>query len=306
MAIQRIETFLTNLSALSDETAIEKLCIDELAYLRCEYNVQDFPDDNSVYAGLATYKATISDYRKAIYNIDHKHLAREFFKLSPVDSVNMKYQNGKSSMLNYKNRLQGNIFVIEKPLEYIELSKQLLNNTSYIDNVLGLAALTGRRVNEIGYNSEFDTCDYDEVYNVYHLFEDIMDIEALDMLWVYGLSKKQTYLNNKTGSDNGIIPILCNTELVLNAVAELRKRKSFASADDFHNKASKELSRKVKKLYGDFSGVNTSHDLRKVYVRLAYDAMINPLIKNDDGLQSFAEFCLQQKIPDNYMKFSSK
>lgn len=303
MAIQRIDSFLINLSRLVDETAIEKLCLDELAYLRREYNVQDFPDDNGVYSGLATYKSAISDYRKAIYNVNHNHVARNYFKLSLVDSVNMKYQNGKSSMMNYKNRMYGNIFTIENPFKYIELSKQLLDSSSYIDNILGIAALTGRRVNEVGL-SEFDTCDYDEVYNTYHLFDDIMDIEALDMIAIYGISKKQTYLNNKTGSDNGIIPILTDVETVLNAISDLRIKRTFLNPDDFHNKTSKELSKKVKKHYSDFSGVTTCHDLRKAYVRLVYDSMIKPEVKHDDGLIIFAESCLQQKVPDNYMKFS--
>lgn len=303
MAIQRIESFLVNLSKLQDENSIAVLCKDELAYLRTEYNVKDFPDDNGVYTGLATYKRAITDYRKAIYGINHNHVAREFFKLSLEDSTNIKYQNGKSSMKNYKNRMNNNIFTIENPLEFIKTSVELLNARSYIDNILGLSALTGRRVNEIGYSCEFEICDYDDIYNTYHLFEDIMDIEALDMICVYGLSKKQTYLN-KTRDDTGIIPVLCNSELVINALGELRKTKSFSDSSDFHNKASKELSRKVKKSYGDFPGISTSHDLRKAYVRLAYDAMVNENVKENDGLQTFAEYCLQQKIPDNYMKFS--
>ena len=304
MAIQRIESFLVNLDKLQDENSISELCKNELAYLRKEYNVKDYPDDNGVYAGLATYKRTITDYRKAIYAVDNNHIAREFFKLSLEDSVNIKYQNGKSAMKNYKNRMNNNIFTIENPLEFIKTSIELLNARSYIDNILGLAALTGRRVNEIGYSCDFETCDYDDIYNTYHLFDEIMDLEALDMIYVYGLSKKQTYLNDKTGNDTGIIPVLCDSNIVLNALGELRKTKSFSDNADFHNKASKELSRKVKKSYGDFLGITTSHDLRKVYVRLAYDAMVNENVKDNDGLQTFAEYCLQQKIPDNYMKFS--
>lgn len=304
MGIQRIESFLANLAKCKNEENIASLCENELTYLRVQYNVQDMPDMEGKYTGLATYKAAISNYRKALYDIDHNHLARKYLKLSLQDSANIKYQNGKSSMRNYKNRMQGDIFSIENPIEYIKTSIELLSARSYIDNILGLAALTGRRVNEIGYSCEFEPCDYDEVYNVYHLFEDIMDLEALDMVNVYGLSKKQTYLNNKVGSDTGVIPVLCDCEIVIQALGELRKVKSFSSASDFHNKASKELSRKVKKAYADYPGINTSHDLRKAYVRLAYDAMVSENVNENDGLQTFAEFCLQQKIPDNYMKFS--
>lgn len=304
MAIQRIESFLANVAKTVNEVDIATLCEKELVYLRNEYNVQDIPDIDGKYAGLATYKGAISSYRKALYVIDHNHLARKYLKLSLQDSANIKYQNGKSSMKNYKNRMNGDIFSIENPNDYIKTSIELLSARSYIDNILGLAALTGRRVNEIGYSCDFEACDYDEVYNVYHLFDEIMDIEALDMVNVYGLSKKQTYLHDKAGSDTGVIPVLCDYKIILESLSDLRKVKSFSSATDFHNKASKELSKKVKKAYADFSGVTTSHDLRKAYVRLAYDAMINENVSENDGLQTFAEFCLQQKIPDNYMKFS--
>lgn len=306
MAIQRIQEFLTAIQSAKNENDLQAICYSELAYLRQAYSVNDYPNDNGVYSGLATYKRAITDYRKALFQVDKNHPGREFFKLSNEDSSNMRYQNGKSSMLNYKNRMNGNIFTIENPFNYVKTSIQLLNANSYIDNILGLAALTGRRVNEIGYSCEFDYCNYDDVYNVYHQFEDIIDLESLDMLMVFGLSKKQTYLNDKSTKDTGIIPVLCDKEIILMAVNELRKTKTFIDSTDFHNKASKDLSKKVKKHYGEFIGEKcTSHDLRKAYARLTYDLMVNEDVKNDDGLHIFAEFALQQKIPDNYMKFSS-
>lgn len=305
MAIQRIQEFLTAIQSANDENVLKALCANELAYLRNAYNVQDFPNDKGVYNGLGTYRASVRDYRKAIYqNKDHK--AYEFFKISREDSQNYTFQRGKSTMRNYVNRMKGDIFTIENPLEYIKTSIQLLNAVSYIDNILGLAALTGRRVNEIAVSCEFDYCDYDDIYNLYHLFDELMNLDSLDMLIVYGLSKKSTYLDDKDNDDSTIIPVLCDKELIVKALSELRKHKSFQNPTDFHNKASKDLSKKVKKHYGEYLGAKcTPHDLRKAYARLAYDFMVNDEVKNDDGLLAFVERCLGQNVPDNYMKFSS-
>ncbi len=306
MAIQRIPDFLTAIKLVKDNTIIESLCNKELSYLRSEYNVNDNPNDSGIYNGLATYKRAITNYRKALYEIDKKHIAREWFKLSEQDAINMAYQNGKSSMRNYSDRMQGNISIINNPKDYIKTSIELLHAVSYIDNILGLAALTGRRVNEIGLSCEFDYCDYEDIYNSYHRFEDIINLETLDMLSVYGLSKKQTYLNDKNSNDSGIIPVLSDKEVIINAISDLRKSKKFIDTNDFHNKASKELSKKVKKRYSDFIGNNcTSHDLRKVYARLTYDLTVYPTVNNNDGLLALIEITLQQKIPDNYMKYLS-
>jgi len=40
-------------------------------------------------------------------------------------------------------------------------------------------------------------------------------------------------------------------------------------------------------------------------VGVCYDLMVNPDVKNDDGLLAFTATCLLQSVPDNYMKFIS-
>ncbi len=306
MAIQRIQQFITHIQSIEDENSLKAVCANEITYLRNAYEVQDFPNEKGIYSGLGTYRASIRDYRKAIYKLDKNHAAYNFFQISQSDRQNYTYQRGKSTMRNYVNRMRGDIFTIENPLEYIKTSIQLLYAPSYIDNILGIAALTGRRVNEIAVSCEFDYCDYDDVYNVYHQFDELMNLDSLDMLIVYGLSKKHTYLDTKDKDDSAIIPILCDMELVIKALSELRKLKSFEDANDFHNKASKDLSKKVKKRYGEYIGDKcTAHDLRKAYARLSYDFMVNEQVKGDDGLLPFVELCLGQNVPDNYMKFST-
>lgn len=303
MAIQRIEQFIASLNNANVD--ISALCANELSYLRNEYRVKDESNENGIYGGLATYKRAITNYRKALFELSPNHPAREFFKMNKADSVNIVYQNGKSAMRNYVNRSKGIMFEINNPAEYIKTAIGLLNAVSYIDNILGIAALTGRRVNEVGYSSEFDYCEYDDMYSYYHPFEELLDFEQLDFIKVYGLSKKQTYLNNKHCNDTGIIPVLADIDLIFNAVSELRKTRTFDNADDFHNKASKAISAKVKKHFDCHLGNKCSgHDLRKAYARLCFDMLKKPSVYQDDGLHAFAETALSQKLPDNYMKFS--
>jgi hypothetical protein len=126
----------------------------------------------------------------------------------------------------------------------------------------------------------------------------------IDHLHVYGLSKKQTYLNNKKTKSDGIIPVLYKAEIIYNAFQDLRKRKSFYSANDFHDKASKELSKKVKKHYGEHLGEKcTAHDLRKAYPRILYDCYFQPVDSND-AISTFFMSVLLENTPDNYQKFS--
>lgn len=143
MGIQRIESFIASLNNANAD--IETLCANELAYLRNEYRVKDEANEQGIYGGLATYKRAITNYRKALFELNPNHPAREFFKMNKADSVNIVYQNGKSAMRNYVNRSKGIMFEIDSPIEYIKTAIGLLNAVSYIDNILGIAALTGDR-----------------------------------------------------------------------------------------------------------------------------------------------------------------
>ena len=94
MAIQQIDSFISNLNKANSQS-IKTLCENELSYLRLAYNVQNEPDENSIYSGLATYKRAITDYRKAIYELDKKHFALDYFKLSEFDAKNLKQQRSE-------------------------------------------------------------------------------------------------------------------------------------------------------------------------------------------------------------------
>jgi len=97
------------------------------------------------------------------------------------------------------------------------------------------------------------------------------------------------------------IPVLYDADFILQAVEDLRDKKSFDSHTQFHDQASKELSKRVKKHYAEFLGQCASHDLRKAYCRIVFDYYAN--MPEKAVLEVYAVI-LAQSSPGNYAKFS--
>jgi hypothetical protein len=296
MGIERIDSFITAITNISDETAIHALCLEEMSYLRQEYNVTDTSNDKGVYSGLATYKRAITNYRKAVYLKNVNHIALSFLKLSDNDKTNFSKQNEHASFRNFNNADVWNKHVITDTVGFIETSVKLLDASSYIDNILGLAALTGRRIGEIGYYSDFEMIEQNEFDNEYRNFN--LSCEGIK---VNGLSKKQTYkMEDKTVS--AIIPVLYDSKTIYDKFNQFRNSKTFDSHEQFHNRANKELSKKVKKHYSEYLGECTCHDLRKAYARITFDHLAS---LPDEAISILISKILCQSIPANYLKFSS-
>ena len=301
MAIQRIEEFITELKRIEhNPLLIEKLCNDELSYLRQSYNVQNEPDNNGVYAGLRVYLNAIANYRKAIYEYTPNHIARNYFKMSEVDSLHKNNQNQSAKMRSLTD-IDSTIKNIDG---YLDMSVKLCNAPSYADNILGIAALTGRRVSEVAYFSTFNHCDIDEFNKIYSQY----GFNECDGLLVENLAKKENYelrdlrlKHNEEFINKVTIPVLFDADYILQAIEDLRFKKSFDSHTQFHNQASKELSKRVKKHYAEYLGVCTAHDLRKAYCRIVFDFYAN--MPEKAVLEVYAVI-LAQTSPSNYAKFS--
>ena len=270
MAIQRVEAFIAALiKAGNKKSIIKELCQSELNYLRKSYEVSDTPNDKGIYKGLFGYMSAISNYRKNIFDYDAKHIAlKEYFKASEIDTKHKSEQN-KNSALRCLTETEATINDIDS---YMSTSIQLCNAASYADNILGIAALTGRRVAEVAFFSTFDLCkkdEFDKLYNRYGIID-------CDGLRVINLAKKEWYNRENNDKDNSwIIPVLYNADFILTAIKNLRLKKTFDSYEQFHNSASKELSKRVKKHYQSYIGKCGSHDLRKAYCRIVFDYYAN-------------------------------
>lgn len=294
MAIQRVVEFIATLES-NKVTSVAELCKRELDYLRLEYRVKDIANQDGICNGLATYKKAITNYRKAIYNLNPNHPAMEFLKMDELDVMNFNKQNQRSSMRAFDT----DEYVIKDADTFISLSISLLTANSYIDRILGIAALTGRRVNEIAVTSSFELCDEKEFNDAYERFGLIYDNNGF---FISELSKKKTYEHSESLHDSGIIPVLENASIVLSTIENLRIEKQFKDNEHFHNVASKALSEKVKKYYAPILGEKCKvHDLRKAYARILFDETGLP----ERALLTFYESVLLQSCPSNYAKFSS-
>lgn len=292
MAIQRIMEFISNLDSVSD---IEEFCVTELTYLRNEYRVKDIPNEDCIYGGLATYRRAITNYRKAIYKLNPNHPARDFLKMSDSDISHFNKQNQRSSLRAFDT----DDYTIKDTNAFIDISVSLLTANSYIDRILGIAALTGRRVNEIAITSSFELCDKSEFNTSFERFNLIYDDNGM---FISDLSKKKSYEHEESLHDSGIIPVLENANMILDSIEKLRLKKQFNDNEHFHNSASKALSDKVKKYYAHIIGEKCKvHDLRKAYARILFDESGLP----ERALLTFYESVLLQSCPSNYAKFSS-
>lgn len=299
MAIQRIPEFITILNSLNDPNKIESLCMSELNYLRTSYQVQDVAI-NGIYKGLRTYIRAIAYYRQGIYQVSPDHIARRFFKASDQDTLHNANQNQSARMRSLTDRES----TIKNIDGYLETSIRLCSTSSYIDNILGIAALTGRRVSEVAYFSTFKPCNKDEFSDLYGQY----GIVDCDGLLVENLAKKETYEMrdrrlrvNEDSPNKAIIPILHTSELILSSLESLRNRKKFDSHEQFHNQSSKELAKKVKKHYQSFLGACACHDLRKAYCRIIFDYYAD---MPEKAVLEVYSVILAQTSPANYTKFS--
>jgi hypothetical protein len=255
---------------------------------------------SGVYAGLRVYLNAIANYRKAIYEYANNHIARNYFKMSEVDSLHKNNQDQTAKMRG----LSDTDSTISNIDGYIDMSVKLCNAPSYADNILGIAALTGRRVSEVAYFSTFNHCDkeaFNRLYNQYGVIE-------CDGLMIENLAKKENYemknlrlKHDEPFINQVMVPVLYDADYILQAVEDLRCKKSFESHTQFHNQASKELSKRVKKHYEEYIGACTSHDLRKAYCRIVFDYYTD---MPEKAVLDFYSVILAQSSPGNYAKFS--
>lgn len=229
----KIENFLKN---LENENNIKNICILEKEYI------------DKYYSTIGSRKKTYSLYRKAVndakFSMDLKKIVLNVLKLSNEEMLEYKKEyrekvKSEHDNLRYINDVQG----------YIETSISLFQSKNFIDKVLGFAAITGRRVAEIGSTAEF------ELHTPQHL-----------------IFKGQLKTKESKYYDSYVIPILMNTYDFITHFRFFREQytKYLNNPVGFHNSCSKDLSFKVKVHFSKFvEGVITPKNLRAIYATLA-------------------------------------
>ena len=180
--------------------------------------------------------------------IDFKHFIKKY---NIVRNLRLTKDETNTININYKTKIkkeQSNLKLIKNPQGIIDKAISLLSSKSYINRVLALATLTGRRVAEIGCTAEFIPFNKNIV-----------------------IFKGQLKTKGKDCSDYKI-PLLTTTESIINCLERLRldMPQYINNPVTFHSNCSKELSLRVKKHFNEFVENDiTAKDLRAIYATIA-------------------------------------
>jgi len=305
----RIEEFLADIESLtlagnasdySKETikkardSINKRCKKEIDYLRKHLSLTSLRRARSDYRNAikARFKGqhlamTCKDRNGFITHIAYKYLV---LKKTEVKT----YYEHESARVNAFLDGDYRIF-IRNTKQMIKHATSLLDSDSFYDIATGLLLLTGRRSIEILKTGSFEAITANKV-----LFS--------------GQAKKSIYdaEGNKLDAEAYEIYTLCDSALVVNALAKLRQIKDYSNKTerDVNSLAASALNKAVKR---NFLGKYTfnldgvacmnieAKSLRSIYVHLA-----QRLFKENSELTKFASSQLghsDRKTADNYMEY---
>ncbi len=243
MAIAKPQEFLIVITACKSISDVVAKCKAENAYLNREYTTIA-----SLKNGFTAYR----NYLKANIPINKKLSRKPLLetilnelRLTPEQQASFNQVKHIDIKANKSNLRE--IYNIDT---YLRVASELLNSKSYLDNILGLCALTGRRVAEIGCTAEFKYIDK----QVLEFAGQLKTKERLDVTPYQ-------------------IPTLFNAAKLMQALAKIREvKKQFIDEPElFHNATSKDLSARVKKHFsGLFEGEPKVKDLRAIYALICF------------------------------------
>lgn len=237
MGYLRVKEFIDLASKTKN---IKTICYIEKKYL----------DDN--YSTIGSRKTSYSAYRKEIkesfLNENLKNICLNTFKLNHEETSQYKQEYNSKVIIEHDNLKR--IFNYK---DYISKAISLLEATNYPDIVLGFAALTGRRVGEIGCTADFLFKNDDEV-----------------------LFTGQLKTRIKVDNTKYVIPVLYNSKDLIKKFKGFRNvyTRYLNSPIKFHDNISKYLGLKVKKHFSSFvEGDITPKDLRSIYSTIVLATM---------------------------------
>lgn len=184
---------------------------------------------------------------KDIIGVYHKKLS-----INNLTIVGMLFKNLYTSKYieiakEYKDSLEdrtNNAILVRGGSQIIEMAVDFISSYDYKKISIGLAVLTGRRMAEILYTGEFDAVDSNHVFFTGQL--------------------KQ---NDNQGYE---IPVLCDANLIVKALSNLRVLRSYKSIKNVNEKESGYLNKEVKKHFDKYSKGLSMHDLRRFYAYVCY------------------------------------
>lgn len=238
MGIQRIPYFLNQIESAPDEM-IDGLCLNEVDYLRQNYNT------------ITATRTALTDYRNAV----KKSIEDEVLRVRICRGLKLTNDEALEAKLTEERNLSGRLKTV-RPIKdidgFIEKGNELLDASSYLSLVLGIAALTGRRVSEVACTAKFTKIEgRDDAV----MFDGQIKVKGREDVGAYE------------------IPVLADPDRLINALTKIRESKPMFinDPDRFHNAASKELNKQIKKHFDFVSdGALSPKDLRAIYAEIVY------------------------------------
>jgi integrase len=238
MALTDVDNFYDNLLNIKDNFLFKEYCLIEKQNIENSYRV------------ITTLKSIYSKYIKKSLNFNFNKekslIIRNVFRLEKEDYkiLNDEYKSKVSKNISKRKW----IYSVD---EYINTSISLIESNKINDNIVGLAALTGRRVAEIGCSAFFKYVNDNEV-----LFSGQLKTKTRDDIIPYN------------------IPVLYNAKTLINVLNRIRYEKPQFINNPvlFHNTCSKAISGIAKKAFVNVvEDETTPKDLRAIYACLAQE-----------------------------------
>jgi hypothetical protein len=188
------------------------------------------------------------------FSISLNELNKEYLRyLTILSHLKIKEFETRKIKENYNSSvktIRSNLRYILDVEGYIGKAVDLLKVNSFIDNVLGLAALTGRRVAEIGCTAIFNYIN--------------------DSTIAFKGQLKTKELDNNLSFE---IPVFTDSKLVISALENIRTKFSqyINNPTKFHNNCSSALSKKAHQFESFVEDKVTAKDLRAIYAAIAFN-----------------------------------
>jgi integrase len=243
MGLSRHELFADQIKKCSTKSILSARVLEEREYLTSVYNTP-----SSLKRVFTTYRNQI---RSPFY--EHPTLPKRDVLRIVLEGLNLTREEIDQLNTEYKEQVvhdMSHLRFIQDVDGHIEKSIRLLNNRSYLDVIIGLGALTGRRMAEIGTSATFK-------------------IETAHTLIFEG----QLKMKNRKNTGSYTIPVLHDSRLLVRRLKDIRllKPELIGSPPTFHNRCSKELNRRVKRHYTDlYEDSLKPKDLRSIYAEICF------------------------------------
>jgi len=243
MALTNPAKLYHDIICLKSKTNIVERLEREKVYLNSNYNTV-----NSLKNGFTIYRNYLKENLSSTLKIGDESLLKiclDLLKLTFEQQAAFNVSKNKNIRHD-----RSNLRLIYDVKAYIEKNTFLLDSPYFIDNVLGLAALTGRRVAEIGCTAKFKKVD--------------------DRTTIF---RGQLKIKGREDDLPYEIPLLCDFDIVEKSLNKIRllKPKYIDDVELFHNSCSKTLSVKSKDIYQDlFEGTPKPKDLRAIYALICF------------------------------------